>query len=542
MAAIPVAAMSPIIRDAVDVCRKLSIRHIWVDALCILQDDVGDWEMESAEMGEIYSHSLLTICTPSSTSCLQGILATRGNDDFRLSFQSTVHPHIKGTIVIQSVEPKSSTGSRSANRQHPYLQMRSSVWATRGWTFQESCLPQRILYFDRRIISFECGNGLRAENGFYRNGTPLEYAQTIEEFARGHVTKHTLYHMWREAVIREHFKRQFSVIQDRLPSLSGLANTIQRLTNDTFCAGFWKEDITFSLLWGLSPRENQRISLSGLLSSFDAKPFIAPSWSVYSQQCAWVSWRVGGFGPGIDWHLRAEYDNLSMNLVLEGKNQWGRLRNNSTLKMSAMRLALGPVHRMTLDRIEGGPQPLCRIEDQLLNSYIAECRLDFHPLSSTGYNDLNSLSLLLIASSCGSTEYAGRGRGLSPSVETPQLGGETCQVCTNCQGCVWKKGCQSEAWHDLANLDRYEFVSNMLANDGGCGRLHEPCPYCFHCQACYDGSNVGARHAWGLVIVPVGLPGERVFRRVGVFTSRNNGKVGGVRLFEGRNFEQLSLA
>ncbi|TRX89037.1 hypothetical protein FHL15_010056 [Xylaria flabelliformis] len=541
LTAIPVALMPPIMRDVVDVCRSLSIRHIWIDALCILQDDVRDWEIESAEMGEIYRHSLLTICTPSSASCLQGILGTRDNNNIRLNFKSAVHPHIMGNLVLQSIEPEAST-HRSFAHQHPYLQMESSTWATRGWTFQERYLAQRILYFDRRMISFECGNGLQAENGFSRDGNPLESAETIEQFTRGHVTKHVLYQMWRESIIREHFKRQFTVIEDRLPSLSGLANTILKFTKDTFCAGFWKGDITYSLLWGLSPPENHRISLSELLSSFETSSFIAPSWSVYSRQGAWISWVVGGFGPGTDWHITAEYDNLSTNLVAEGKNQLGRLRNDSMLKISARRFALGSAHGMMLDQIESEPQPLFHIKSQALNSRIAECRLDFDPLSSTEHSDLDSLSLVLIASSCGSTDLAGSKRGPDLEAETPQSGCETCQICAKCEGCVWKKGYQSEAWQGLATLDGYEFATVMLANDGGCGRLHEPCSYCFHCQACHYGSNVSARHAWGLVIVPARSLGESVFRRVGVFTSRDDGKAGGVRLFEGKNLEQLSLA
>ncbi|KAI0487683.1 heterokaryon incompatibility protein-domain-containing protein [Xylaria cf. heliscus] len=448
LTAIPVAKMSPIMRDTVYVCRSLSIQYIWIDALCILQDDVRDWEIESAEMGEIYSHSFLTICTPSSTSRSQGILGTRDNSNIRLNFQSTVHPHIKGTLVLQPVEPEKP--NPLPEREHPYLRVESSAWATRGWTLQEKYLAQRILYFHRRMISFECRDGLRAENGFSRDARSLKFIETVEQFARGHETKHRLYHRWRETIIREHFKRQFTVIQDRLPSLSGLAKTIHRLTNDVFCAGFWKEGMTYSLLWGLSPRENQRISLFELLSSFDANPFIAPSWSVYSRQSAWISWRIGQFGPGVDWHVTAEYDSLSLNLVMEGKKPLGRLRNNSDLKIRAKCLALGSAHRMKLDRMEGGPQPLCQIESQVLNSTIAECRLDFHPLSSTGHYDLERLSLLLVATSCGRTGSAGSKIGSNPEAGTSRLAGETCQACADCEGCVWKKGCQSEAWKDLA--------------------------------------------------------------------------------------------
>ncbi len=38
---IPANIMSPVMRDAVNVCRLLSVRHLWIDSLCIIQDQEG---------------------------------------------------------------------------------------------------------------------------------------------------------------------------------------------------------------------------------------------------------------------------------------------------------------------------------------------------------------------------------------------------------------------------------------------------------------------------------------------------------------------
>ncbi len=37
-------------QDAISVCRALSIRYLWIDSLCIVQDDIEDWQRESANM------------------------------------------------------------------------------------------------------------------------------------------------------------------------------------------------------------------------------------------------------------------------------------------------------------------------------------------------------------------------------------------------------------------------------------------------------------------------------------------------------------
>lgn len=49
------------IRDAIYATRRLGIRYLWVDALCIIQDDEQDWANEAARMGDIYMNALCTI-------------------------------------------------------------------------------------------------------------------------------------------------------------------------------------------------------------------------------------------------------------------------------------------------------------------------------------------------------------------------------------------------------------------------------------------------------------------------------------------------
>jgi Heterokaryon incompatibility protein (HET) len=49
------------IYDAAKITRKLGLQYLWVDALCIIQDLVEDWQRESANMGNIYSNAFITI-------------------------------------------------------------------------------------------------------------------------------------------------------------------------------------------------------------------------------------------------------------------------------------------------------------------------------------------------------------------------------------------------------------------------------------------------------------------------------------------------
>lgn len=58
---IPDDALSKTFRDAFAMAMALGIRYIWVDCLCILQDDRAGWERESQKMGSFYEQAYLTI-------------------------------------------------------------------------------------------------------------------------------------------------------------------------------------------------------------------------------------------------------------------------------------------------------------------------------------------------------------------------------------------------------------------------------------------------------------------------------------------------
>ncbi|KAK4033587.1 heterokaryon incompatibility protein-domain-containing protein [Parachaetomium inaequale] len=71
--AIPVGELQKTALDALEICRHLGIPYLWIDALCIVQDDEDDWLRESARMCDIYSSSALTIAAARSLSARQGV-------------------------------------------------------------------------------------------------------------------------------------------------------------------------------------------------------------------------------------------------------------------------------------------------------------------------------------------------------------------------------------------------------------------------------------------------------------------------------------
>lgn len=91
--------LSPVLKDAVKVTQALGIPYLWIDALCILQDHVLDWQRQCSQMGHVYSKAQVTIIAASSRTCREGFLQPR-RYDLCLPYQSARRPDIKGSFMI----------------------------------------------------------------------------------------------------------------------------------------------------------------------------------------------------------------------------------------------------------------------------------------------------------------------------------------------------------------------------------------------------------------------------------------------------------
>ncbi|KAM3070634.1 hypothetical protein ACMFMF_008086 [Clarireedia jacksonii] len=118
------------IQDAIQVCRNIGVRHIWIDALCIIQDDNKDKKDQIALMDEIYGHALAVLigAAGDDTACSIPGLGKRKRE--LTSYVETVD----GQLLMTSL----ATTTFSAKR---------SQWNTRAWTYQEYILGNRLLIF-----------------------------------------------------------------------------------------------------------------------------------------------------------------------------------------------------------------------------------------------------------------------------------------------------------------------------------------------------------------------------------------------------------
>ncbi|GAT27639.1 hypothetical protein RIB2604_02113330 [Aspergillus luchuensis] len=127
------------INNAIEACLSLGISFLWVDRLCILQDDEPCKKaIQLNAMGKIYNQSYLTLIAMAGSDAHYGLPGTNGQ---RRSPQWT--GQIQGIYLLKDIDAYDKI-------------CRSSKWQTRGWTFQEAILSPRLLVFTDQGVFYHC--------------------------------------------------------------------------------------------------------------------------------------------------------------------------------------------------------------------------------------------------------------------------------------------------------------------------------------------------------------------------------------------------
>ncbi|KAI9695843.1 MAG: hypothetical protein M1820_008398 [Bogoriella megaspora] len=138
------AAVSKTIRAAMDVTAALRQRYLWVDSLCIRQDDESEKATQIRQMDRIYGNALVTIVAADGTSADSGLKGVTYKRDIE-QLAEEVRP---GVVVLIPVE---------FNRPlYP--------WNARAWTLQEQLLSKRLLVFSGGHLSWHCKKGVAYED------------------------------------------------------------------------------------------------------------------------------------------------------------------------------------------------------------------------------------------------------------------------------------------------------------------------------------------------------------------------------------------
>ncbi|EEY19276.1 conserved hypothetical protein [Verticillium alfalfae VaMs.102] len=127
-------------QDAITVARQLDVEYMWIDSLCIIQDDEDDWAVESLKMGFIYERAYLTVAAATAAGDRQGFLGGSPGREHFASRTIDMDP-FGGPSGVQA---RRVFDVRATTLQDPLH--------TRAWTFQERIMPRRILTFSSAVF------------------------------------------------------------------------------------------------------------------------------------------------------------------------------------------------------------------------------------------------------------------------------------------------------------------------------------------------------------------------------------------------------
>lgn len=331
---VPYESLPQLFQDTMLLARRLGIRYVWIDALCILQDSRSDKDREIAKMADTYGSAFFVLIAASARSPREGFLQLPSNLNAPLRrFGRLKHvwrdPKFRqnedlGPDRVRFREKLHTTKYRADCCKH-------EVVGQRAWTYQERLLARRCLIFRESEVVFECrsacwcecssGEGLgevefKSQLLSRPRDSGLTFARGLRDLSKTTVffpTKSNAYRFWKNAV-RAYSSRQMTNETDRLRAISAIAVLVQERTGDEYLAGVWKQDLLSQLMWFHFP------STPRLLKPYEM--YIAPSWS-------WASVPVDPFylraSPDYDESYRAQIDHAECTLA--GPNPFGAVKD-----------------------------------------------------------------------------------------------------------------------------------------------------------------------------------------------------------------------
>jgi hypothetical protein len=217
-------------RDAMLATMALGIRYLWIDSLCIIQDDDHDWAVESSKMSDVYANSFLTLAVAASEDDAKGFLTARKQSYVILNLSLSTGKNSR--IYLQSEEDLLQYELNTKNHLK-----------TRAWTIQEEFLSHRCLIFSSTYIGWQCRYNVKKE---YNH--KISRTESVDLLSGNAAFSMGGYNDWYHK-LSEFTTRDLTYDTDKLPALAGLATYMAALTGDRYLAGIWHSSIPHGLLW-----------------------------------------------------------------------------------------------------------------------------------------------------------------------------------------------------------------------------------------------------------------------------------------------------
>lgn len=273
----------PTIIDAMKLVSAISERYLWVDSLCIIQDDVQHKHTQISQMDIIYSYAVMTIVQLSGTNANASL--------------SGLHPNSNRTRALEFV------GDLPLIWNPPDLNatLLESAYERRGWTLQERLFSKRCVYFSDEHVYFTCRLGDRREGEIHEHLHHTNYQPVDRDRLNPLASSPALLRAadykkeWNEffglysRVVYMYSARDLSYPSDILDAFSGVLAGLNHCFGASFIFGLPEAIFDVALLW--RPRSK---SISIIQRRQESEPTNSKSILSFPSWC-WTGW-VGGSG------------------------------------------------------------------------------------------------------------------------------------------------------------------------------------------------------------------------------------------------------
>jgi hypothetical protein len=206
-------------REAIELTRSLKIEYLWIDSLCIIQDDTEDWRCEAGRMADVYRNATLVISASDAKDSTEGLFIAERKPEIITTAPYIAEGRVQGRFNIVPLPSR----RRGLGQSH---------LNTRAWAFQERLLSRRIILFARGGISWKCNEFETWERGSHCD---LGFNESISWLA----------------LLDEYSKRKLTNVGDRLYALKGVVEDMRITREDSYLEsyGVWHSDLFQQILW-----------------------------------------------------------------------------------------------------------------------------------------------------------------------------------------------------------------------------------------------------------------------------------------------------
>jgi hypothetical protein len=277
-------------QHAIQICRQMDVSYMWIDSMCIFQDDLTDCHVQANTMHQVYSLALCNIAASSAP-----------NSSYGLRFYRNLNTLQPFTVVAprqswDQIDEEPSIRYMFYPNRYDNDYIRLGPLNKRSWVLQESLLSSRIMHFTGIGVYWECLNDLSSD--LYPGSLPrtqfgAEQDAQISELKRLLLRElrpdsdeivvawtAAIYDGWNRLCERYSWCH-LTVASDKLVALNGIAQEVGSKTGDSLICGLWRRHLLPQLLW---------MQYSSQGDNWTIKEWRAPSWSWAQHDIAFANY------------------------------------------------------------------------------------------------------------------------------------------------------------------------------------------------------------------------------------------------------------